>query len=93
MTMNFNKQICIKNIYHLAKINNIRLGELETHCGVTIGTLSRLSKEKNTANPGIEFLVLAADMLNVSLESLVNTDMTKPAKTETYILNFVNHPI
>ena len=91
--MNFDKKICIGNIYHLAKLKDIRIGDLERQCGVSTGTLSRLSKEDNTANPGIEFVTQAAGILGVSLDSLVTADHTAATATEEYLLGFIGRLI
>lgn len=84
--MTFDKNVCLNNIYFLAKQKGIKIGELETECGASTGYLSRL---KQNGNPGIEFLVSAANRLHVSLDALVSHSYDKANPTEEYLHDFI----
>ena len=50
--------------------------------------MSRLEKDGNTAEPSVEFIVTAAKLLKVSLDTLVSINLTGLTPTEQYIVNF-----
>lgn len=85
----FDRKICISNIYALAKERNVKIGDLEKEGGMSVGYLSRLSKEDNTSVPSIEFIASAAEQLGVSVESLISHDFTKFTPTESYLMSFL----
>ena len=88
--MNFKKDLCIANIYALAKEQSVKIGELETIANISPGYLSRLSKEGNTALPSIDALVAISNKLNVSVDSLVKKDFTLQGPTEIYLLKVLD---
>lgn len=88
MNVEFNKKILFDNIYLLIKQSDLKIGELETRAGVSPGYISRTSKE-GTAKPGIEFIMKVADILEVSIDLLLNTNMTQLTSTENYLLSFI----
>lgn len=85
----FDRKICIGNIYALAKDRNIKIGDLEKEGGMSVGYLSRLSKEDSTSIPSIEFIASAAEQLGVSINALISIDFTSLTPTEAYLLEFV----
>jgi len=87
--MKFEKILCLNNIRHLAKAKNINIGELETAAGVSVGYLSRLSKEENKGSPSIEVLAIMASKLGVSIDGLISCDYTGLSATEKYVMNFI----
>ena len=50
--------------------------------------MSRLEKEGNTAEPSMEFIVTAAKLLKVSIDTLITVDLTGLTPTEQYIVSF-----
>lgn len=50
--------------------------------------MSRLEKEGNTSEPNMEFIVSAAKLLKISIDTLVSVDLTGLTPTEQYIVNF-----
>lgn len=88
--MNFNKNICISNIYYIAKQKGIKIGDIEEAAGVSTGYISRLNKEDNKAVPGIDFLVSVTDTLGVSLESILKCDYKMLTEDELRVVNFQN---
>lgn len=84
----FNKKILLDNIALLLKKSNMKIGELETAAGVSLGYISRISKDEK-AKPGIDFILNTASALNVSVDTLVKVDMTVLTPTERYLVSFL----
>lgn len=85
----FDKKVCFSNIRELIKHNsNVRIGQIENEAGLRAGYMSRLEKDNNMTEPSLEFVVTAARMLNVSIDTMVSIDITKLTDTEKYLSNF-----
>ena len=86
---NFNKSLCFSNIRELLRQNpDVKIGQIEKEAGIRLGYMSRLEKEGNTSEPSVEFIVTAAKLLNVSIDTLVSVNLTGLTPTEQYIVNF-----
>lgn len=85
----FDKKICLANIYYLAKEKNIKIGDLEAAAGVSVGYLSRINKDDNETNPGIDFISRVAELLNTGIDTLVNVDLSGLTPTERYLISFM----
>ena len=86
---NFNKALCFSNIRELLRQNpDVKIGQIEKEARVRLGYMSRLEKEGNTAEPSMEFIVSAAKLLKVSIDTLISVDLTGFTPTEQYIVNF-----
>lgn len=85
----FNREICLKNVDYLltSKIKNWATGRKIRKLS---GYLSRMRAGKSSSDPSIEFLMTAAEELNVPLELLVSSDLTEMTSTEEFILKFLN---
>ena len=68
------KELFLRNIYTLAKEKGVRIGDLETSCGVSVGYLARFRQDKNQDLPGMDFVIRAAAVLNTSLDFLLYFD-------------------
>ena len=88
--MNADRDLCINNLYILAKKKGLRICDLETSCGVSVGYLARLRKDKNNSLPGADFLVRAASLLETSVDSLLFFDYHLATDTEIYLHLFVS---
>lgn len=87
---NFNKSVCFSNIRELLKDNpDVKIGQIEKDAGIRLGYMSRLEKDDNTAEPSVEFIVTAAKLLNVSVDTLITMDLANLTPTEKYLVNFV----
>lgn len=86
----FNKRLCLSNIYYLAKKKNIKIGDLESAAGVSAGYISRLNKADTKTSPSIEMLVAVADMLEVSLDALLHHDFEVLTPGEKYMVDFLS---
>lgn len=86
---NFNKKLCFSNIRELLRQKqDIKIGQIEKEAGIRLGYMSRLEKEGNTSEPSMEFIVSAAKLLKVSIDTLVSVDLTGLTPTEQYLVNF-----
>lgn len=86
---NFNKILCFSNIRELLRQNSdVKIGQIEKEAGIRLGYMSRLEKEGNTAEPSMEFIVTAAKLLKVSIDTLISVDLTGLTPTEQYITSF-----
>lgn len=88
MPKDFEREILFSNISFLLKSKDVKIGELESYAGVSTGYISRMNKEPTT-KPGIEFIVKVADKFNVSVDSLISTEMEKLTNTEMYLMQFL----
>lgn len=85
----FKRQICLDNVDYLLAKQGKKLGELETNSGNRPGYLSRMKSGKSNSDPSIEFLMTAAEELDVPLELLISADLTKMSATEEFIVKFI----
>lgn len=88
--MEISAQLCINNIYHLAKEKNIKIGDLEKEAKVSPGYFSRLTKKDVISFPQIETLCVVAQMLNVTLDSLITVDFTKIPEEHSQLFTFID---
>ncbi len=79
---------CVQNIYNIAKKKNIKIGDIESYAGVSIGYLSRLNKEEKNSYPSIEVLNSASIYLSVSIDYLVNYDTSTFSIKESKLIDF-----
>jgi len=86
---NFDKALCFSNIRELLRQHpEVKIGQIEKEAGVRLGYMSRLEKEGNTSEPSIEFIVSAAKLLKVSVDTIISVNLTGLTPTEQYIVNF-----
>ena len=86
---NFNKTLCFSNIRELLRQNlDVKIGQIEKEAGIRLGYMSRLEKDGNTSEPSVEFVVTAAKLLKVSVDTLISVDLTGLTPTEQYITSF-----
>lgn len=76
------------NILFLIKEQGKKIGEFENEAGVSAGYISRSSKDGNT-KPGIDFIMKAAEVLNVSIDMLLRVDLASATATERYLIEFL----
>ena len=86
---NFNKALCFSNIRELLRQKpDVKIGQIEKEAGIRLGYMSRLEKEGNTSEPSMEFIVTAAKLLKVSIDTHISVDLTGLTPTEQYIISF-----
>ena len=88
--MDADRNLCIDNIYFLAKKKSLRICDLETSCGVSVGYLARLRKDKNQSFPGTDFLVRVASLLETNIDSLLSFNFRLSTDTERYLYSFIS---
>lgn len=72
----FDKKLMIDNIRYLAKKQGMSLGKLQGNIGVSVGYFSRL--EKSNSMPNLEVVMRTADVLDVSMDELLYSDVRPP---------------
>ena len=80
--MAYSKSLFINNVYFLAKARDVKIGELETACGVSAGYLARLRQAEKNSAVGADFLLAAAEYLNVSVDALLTFDFPRASDAE-----------
>lgn len=86
---NFDKSVCFANIRNLLKNTDVKIGQIEREAGVRLGYMSRLEKPDNTSEPSVEFIVSAAKMLNVSVDSLVRGSFEVATINLDFLTSFI----
>lgn len=91
---NFNKEILFSNIRYLLKEKpEVKIGQIEKEAGVRLGYTSRLEKPDNTSDPSMEFVVTAARLLGVGVDTMISVDLAALTPTEEYLIKFFNKMI
>ncbi|MDY6291999.1 MAG: helix-turn-helix domain-containing protein [Succiniclasticum sp.] len=88
MAKEFNKDIFMRNVYHLLQGRDIKVGDLERSVGVSVGYLAKLKKNADL-RPGIDLVIKIAEKLEVSIDTLVGVDMDRLTATEAYMQRFL----
>ncbi len=87
--MKYDKKLFIANVYYLAKLRGVKIRDLESGCGVSVGYLARLRQEKKNTAPGADFLLAAATALSVSLDALLTFDFSAASESETILHDYL----
>ena len=85
----FDNSILVSNITHLAKSNDIRLGELEKMLGISTGYISRTAKENTNKRLSIDVVWKLSQFFNVSIDELVSHDLRLPSETTALLCRFI----
>lgn len=84
----FKKSLFMKNIKALMAKTGVKIGQIEHEAQVSPGYLSRISKEGSTSDPSLEFVITAADLLDVSVDYLLYGDAEAMTETDNYLTKF-----
>ena len=87
--MEYSKALLIGNVYALAKDRKLKIKDLESGCGVSVGYFSRLRQGENNVAPGADFLLALADRLSVSVDALLTFDFSRATGSEAEVLHFL----
>lgn len=79
----------IDNVYALIKCKNLRIGDVERTIGVSSGYFSRLAKNENDVAPGLDVVYKLAQILEITVDSLLNSDFTKSQENVAYLEKFI----
>ena len=85
----FDKLQFAKNVSCLLKDKGIKIGDYEKSVGVSAGYLSRVSKD-DAIKPNIDFIVRTANLLDVSIDTLLEADLSDLSSTELLFLSFLH---
>lgn len=88
MNTEFDKSILLDNIPYLLTESDSRIGTLESATGVSVGYVSRISKD-DKVKPGIDFIYNAAKYFNVSIDTLLDVKLGELTPTERYLVSFL----
>lgn len=79
----------LQNIRTVMKIKNIKVGQIEKEAGCTTGYMSRLEKKGSATPPSLEFIATAAEILGISMDLLVRSNIDEISPTDMYMVEFI----
>ena len=85
----FDKYLFFRNIRERLKQTDVKVGQIEKEAGCQRGYMSRLDKPESTTDPTAEFMITASQMLGVSLDLMLSTELSELSPTETYIASLL----
>lgn len=86
---NIDKTLLAKNIKHLAEQKGIKIGALEDKIGVSTGYFSRLANEEaKSGSSQLDIIFSAANVLKISINTLISTDLTSFTPNEKLLSDF-----
>ena len=71
--MEYYKNVFVDNVYALAKARGMKIKDLESGCGVSLGYFARLRQGEKNIAPGADLLMAVADRLSVSVDALLTS--------------------
>lgn len=85
----FDKTKLLQNIRFLALKKGVKIGELESEAGVSVGYISRMLKMEDSSSASLmDLAILASDKFGVSLNALAQTDLSEMLPNELYLAKF-----
>lgn len=90
MNVKFNRQVVIDNIMTLIQRSTLKVGEVESHLGVSTGYLSRLSKKENESAISAEFIWKVAQFFKVSVDCIIRSRIDEEDRMIDYMRKFIN---
>ncbi len=78
MSSDLNAKRMMENIKLLITSRNLKVSDIETSIGISAGYLGRMLRKGEAANPSIEIIWKLANYFDVSVERLVDGDVTDP---------------
>lgn len=86
---NIDKTLLAKNIKYLAEQKGIKIGALEDKIGVSTGYFSRLANEESKSGSSqLDIIFSAANVLKISINMLISTDLTSYTPNERLLSDF-----
>ena len=77
-----------KNIEFLMKTQNIKMGDLEKHCNVSAGYISRL--KASDGYPSINFLMSLSSLFHVTTDALLEYNFERKTEDEEKVLDLID---
>ena len=87
--MAYEKKLFINNVYALAAKYGMRIKDLESACGVSIGYFARLRQGKKDGTPGADTLLNVSEQLSVSVDALLTFNFETASESEQLLLNYI----
>lgn len=84
------KKKFLENVRYFAERRNINIGTIEKEAGLSTGYISRLEKQDNTTNIGIDLAKKIAEILSTSIDLLIRGDFDAISDNEKYMIDFVD---
>ena len=88
--MVYDKNIFVNNVYALARQQDLKIKDLETGCGVSVGYLSRLRQGEKNIAPGADFLLAVSERLSVSVDMLLTSEISEATESENEMLLYID---
>ena len=85
----FDNSLLVKNILYLTKSKGIGIGTLERILGISAGYISRTAKENSGKRMSIDAVWKISRIFEVSISSLLGTDLSYPNHNTDLTLRFV----
>lgn len=86
---NIDKTLLARNIKYLAEQKGIKIGALEDKIGVSTGYFSRLANEESKSGSSqLDIIFSAANVLKISINMLISTDLTSFTPNEKLLSDF-----
>lgn len=86
----FDKYVFFSNVRELLKESPVKVGQIEKKADLKPGYTSRLEKPDNSTDPSVEYVVAAAELLEVSVDLLINCKLAELSASERYTLSFLD---
>ncbi len=85
----FDKEKFYKNVSYMAKQRNIAMGEIEDKLEISHGYIAKLGRP-NSPLPSIDYITKIADLLDISIDLLVDGDLGNLSTQEQFIIDFLH---
>lgn len=89
MDLNFDRQKLMDNINLLIQQSGMKIGDVESKVGISTGYISRLAKKETESAPGVDIIWKLAEVLNVSVDFLINGNFQHATDNLKYMSKFV----
>lgn len=89
----FDNRILNNNINYLAKLNDIKMGALESYIGLSTGYISRTAKDGAVRRLSIEAVWKIAKFFDIDISTLVGTDLQEVKGNTFLLMKFINKVI
>ena len=86
----YDNTLLIRNIGTLLRRHGLRLGDLENALGISTGYISRTSKPGSGKKMSIDIVWKIAALFNVSMQSLIESDLNMPSTNTALVLRFIS---
>ena len=86
----YDNSTLIANINYYGKQMGLRIGNIERFLGLSLGYISRTTKESGKKRMSIDVVWRLSRLFNVSLDDLIRRDMSKTGGDGNMLMEFIN---